>query len=212
MKRAEAGFTLIEVLVATTVLSLVLMLTVSAMRMIGQSSARVAEAVDRNDEMRAVSLFIRNTIRQATTGSGTSDGQSGGGTWASVYSSESEPAYFRGDDGAIAWLSPVSVFPGQVGRQYLQLKREDNTLILRASQYEDGAEPPDWESLGGGELVAGDVSEFRVSYRWAPGMEWSDEQPDDASLPAAVKIRLKVRERYWPDLVVALDNYSQSAL
>lgn len=211
MRRPEAGFTLIEVLVASTVLSLVLMLTVSAMRMIGSSSARVVDVVASNDEMRTVSLFLHDLVRGAATYSA-AQGGGGGGTWGAVYSQFSQSGYFEGDSRSVAWLSALPVVPGQAGKQYLRVTQDKDRLILQSVAYEEGVDTPDWSRAGDAETLLEEVSEFRVSYRWVPEDPWGVEESEDERLPAAVKLRLRVRDKYWPDLVIALDNYSAPPL
>jgi hypothetical protein len=98
--------------------------------------------------------------------------------------------------------------PGQTGRQYLRVAQDKDRLILQSIPYEEGLEAPDWNRAGDAETLLDDVSEFGVSYRWAPADPWGVEASEEERLPAAVKLRLRVNDKYWPDLVIALDNYS----
>lgn len=212
MKRSSSGFTLIEVLVATTVLSLVLMLTVSAMRMIGSSSSKVIAVVDRNDEMRTVSLFLHDVLRRAgTSGGAQGGGAGGGGTWAAAYSQHAESAYFSADETSVAWLSSSAVVPGSTGQQYLRLSREKDQLVLQSKAYEENEELPNWNIVDDSESLMEGVSDLLVSYRWSPADPWGVQKRDDASLPAAVKIRIQAQNKYWPDIVVKFDNYVSQA-
>jgi general secretion pathway protein J len=207
MKRPSAGFTLVEVMVATTVLSLVLMLTVSAMRSIGGSTTRVAEVIDRNDEMRAVSLLLQDMLRGAQRGDAAEGGGGGGGTWASVYSGELEPGYFEAGRKSVAWLSAIPLAPGQSGRQYLRLRRDNEALLIDVLPYRENDELPNWSAASSEEVLVREVSEFDLRYRWEPRGDWAAGNPDDERLPVAMKLRLKVRDRYWPDLAVAFDGH-----
>lgn len=211
MTRPSSGFTLVEVLVATTVLSLVLMLTVSAMRMIGASSSSVLAVVDGNDEMRSVSLFLHDLLRRAATIGDSQAAGSGGGTWASAYSKHAESAYFLADKSSVAWLSAGAVVPGQRGRQYLRLSRDNDQLVLQSKAYEVNDESPDWNFVDSTETLVSGVTRFSVSYRWAVNDPWGVEENDDGRLPAAIKLRVQVADKYWPDMVVTFDNYSSPA-
>lgn len=207
MNHRSAGFTLVEVMVATTVLSLVLTLAVTAMRSIGGSTARVAEVIDRNDEMRAVSLLLQDLLRPAQLGDAAAGGGGGGGTWASVYSDALEPGYFAAGEKSVAWLSAIPLAPGQSGRQYLRLRRSDDALLIDVLPYRENDEGPDWTAASAEEVLVQRVSEFELSYRWEPRGDWGPGDLDAERLPLAMKLRLKVRDRYWPDLAVAFDGH-----
>ncbi|WP_439100669.1 prepilin-type N-terminal cleavage/methylation domain-containing protein [Congregibacter sp.] len=205
MKRSASGFTLVEVLVASTVLSLVLMLTVSAMRMIGSSSSKVVAVVDRNDEMRTVSLFLHDVLRRAE-GSGAGGVPVYGGLWSQVSAQQS--SYFKGGADYVAWLASSAVIPGSNGQQYLRLSRDKGELVLQSKAYQGNEEEPDWGTVNDTKALMKGVSEFEVSYRWSPEEPWGVQDNDQPRLPAAVKIQIRSEEKYWPDIVVKFDNYS----
>ena len=59
------GFTLVEVMVALVVLSLLMLGTLSALRTFGDTQTRIKATAQQTDQVRQVSQFLRNTLRQA---------------------------------------------------------------------------------------------------------------------------------------------------
>ena len=73
------GFTLVEVVVALAVLSLIMLATVTGLRTLGNTQVAVDRQVDRVSELRAVSSFLRDSFGAAVTGSGGGGLSLGGG-------------------------------------------------------------------------------------------------------------------------------------
>src|SRR5690606_14159465 len=61
----QGGFTIVEVVVALTVLSLIVLATLTAVQTFGDTQARLETTLVRLDQMRMVSQFLRSTLRQA---------------------------------------------------------------------------------------------------------------------------------------------------
>ena len=62
------GFTLVEVMVALSILSLLLLATISALRTFGNTQVSVEKLTNRVDEVRTVSGFLRDTLQSAVVG------------------------------------------------------------------------------------------------------------------------------------------------
>ncbi|MBK6738944.1 MAG: prepilin-type N-terminal cleavage/methylation domain-containing protein [Haliea sp.] len=100
MRRAR-GFTLLEVMLALVLLSMVMVATIAAMRTLGNTQAAIEEVTGRVDEIRVVSQFLRNTIgaampvmREGRVGETTEDFADMG-------------TYFWGDRTQLVWVSPL---------------------------------------------------------------------------------------------------------
>ena len=63
----SGGFTLVEMLVALTLMSLVMLGMASAIRTMAQTEERIDVRVDRADEMRVASGFIRSVLGRLST-------------------------------------------------------------------------------------------------------------------------------------------------
>jgi general secretion pathway protein J len=59
------GFTLIEVMIALTLLSMIMVAIIAAMRTFGNTKATIQQVTNRVDEIRVVSEFLRKTIGSA---------------------------------------------------------------------------------------------------------------------------------------------------
>ena len=61
-KQRQRGFTLVEVLVVMTLLSLVVLALGSALRTTAQTEERVDQRLARNDEIRVVTGFLQSVL------------------------------------------------------------------------------------------------------------------------------------------------------
>ena len=57
-----AGFTLVEVIVALGIFSLIMLATVSGYRTLGNTASTINHMTDRTDELRSVSTFLREAF------------------------------------------------------------------------------------------------------------------------------------------------------
>ena len=76
----SAGFTLVEVMVSITVLSMILLATVTALRTFGNTQSSLQRMTHRVDEVRSVSGFLRAAIESATIAEDASGGLALGGS------------------------------------------------------------------------------------------------------------------------------------
>ena len=72
------GFTLVEVIVALAILSLVMLATVSGFRTLGNTATTISRMTDRSDELRSVSSFLRDAFENSVTGEGPGESASDG--------------------------------------------------------------------------------------------------------------------------------------
>lgn len=195
-KNRNAGFTIIEVVVALTVLSLIILATLTAVRTLGDTQARLESTLVRLDQMRMVNQFLRSTLRQAVPVNAADP---------AVFSQQGA---FQGTAGEVVLVAPMPAIEGGAGLQYMRLFLGDEGEIgIQFSPYRAGYAAPDWMSVTAYPLVD-EVELFELEYRetldgeWLPG--WGTETP---ILPQALKLRIKARDRFWPDLVVSLDQF-----
>jgi general secretion pathway protein J len=82
MPQSSRGFTLIEVIVALGIFSLIMLATVSGYRTLGNTASTIDRMTDRTDELRSVSAFLRDALENAVVGteSGGGDEMTFGGT------------------------------------------------------------------------------------------------------------------------------------
>lgn len=204
---SEAGFTLLELLAALTVLAVLMTMMFGGLRF----GARVWETGDRGlrglAELQTASGFIRRQIAQAVP----ADPGSGG---------QDVPAAFRGTEHAFRLIGPApsQFLPGGLYEMVFGISDADagpRTFSLWWRPLARGDEAAavgieaDWRTRQA-TLIEG-VSEVRISY-FGRG-EDKDEEPrwherwDTMPLPPAlVSVRVafpRGDRRVWPDLVVA---------
>lgn len=194
MKRQRSkGFTLVEVVVAITVLSLIVLATVTAMQTLGVSRQRVQQHADTVAEMRAVTQFIRRTLEQAKP----------------VYVYESgRPLgqYFYGSNSQLLFAAPLPIPGRNGGITSLRLHVDDSRQLL--VQLLDQP-TTDLQAVDEGEayLLASDITAFEVSYRENRAAPWQESWGIGGQIPSPpghVRIRIRQGERFWPTIIVAV--------
>ena len=194
--RAARGFTLVEVMVALTILSLVMLVTVTGFRTLGNTQGAITRLTDRVDEIRSVSSFLRDAFEASVIGDdrgGLSLGGSGG----------DGEGFFRLKDGAVEWRS--SMLFGEVygGSFFLRLARSGDTLVLQW-QEPVSSEPMRWDRSPS-RLVIDQLEEFSVSYlRSDDNRGWLQDWDGRKATPDSVRLSIKSSGRYWPDLIMAV--------
>lgn len=188
--RRTSGFTLVEMVVSLTILSLLTLATLTALRTLADTQTRLESTVSRLEEMRLVGRFLRDSLRQAQP----------------VLKPKSFSAYFEGDPQSLSWVAPLQGVEGVAGMQFMRVFRDGDTLQVQFQPYR--AVDPVWTGVDSHTLIE-DLQTFEVAYRseqngpWTP--QWLTDPGVPATLPQAVKLRIQAQGRYWPDLVVAPD-------
>ncbi len=192
-----AGFSLVEVVVALAILSLVMLATITGLRTLANTQVSLERMTERVDEVRSVSSFLRDTLESAAVGSGGEGGLTLGGK-------NRESAYFELTPDALTWKSTLLVGESFGGSYLLRLAREDDLLVLRWQEPDVSGQPGDW-SLAQERTLADDVQAFEISWRRDYRDAWhSDWQPGDVA--AWVRIELKAADRYWPELIMQVPH------
>ncbi|MFT4519765.1 MAG: general secretion pathway protein J [Halioglobus sp.] len=193
------GFTLIEVVIALALMSMLMVSIVAAMRTFGNTKTTISQVTSRVDEMRVVSDFLRKTLGAAmpvlreSTVEAALQGEGYSGT------------YFIGDSDQIAWVAPVLAGANLGGAYIMRLARVDDRLELTWSPYKFDLLKIDQRALKSRPLLHS-VEEFKIGYLGDYGEEWMDEWPGLHLNPVAVRLNIKVGEKYWPELVVRLSG------
>ena len=199
MRQADAalarirGFTLVEVMVALTIMTLVMLATVTGFRTLGNTQVAIERLTGRVDEMRSVSSFLRDTLNAAVIASGSGDGLSLGG-------GASEQAIFESWPNSLMWKAVILFGEGFGGSYVVRVAGEGGNLVLRWQEQNPRGELDDWNNTQSRTLVSG-LQEFSVAYRREPGGEWFSDW-DRQGTPGWVRMRIRTRDRFWPDLVM----------
>lgn len=193
MHKSPRGFTLTEVLVAISVLSLIVLATASALRTFADTQLRIERTTARLDEMRMAGGFLRNSLRQAVA----------------MSTSMEFSQYFIGRSAEVSWLGPMLAAGDVSGLHYIRIFLEDTELRIQLIPYRRAIGRPEWDGVISYRLL-GEVDQALFEYRPALGEDWTSEwSMDEMGIPQAVRLRLSVTGRFWPDMLVAIDQHGR---
>lgn len=212
MTRAR-GFTLVEMLVALSLMSLVMLGLAGALRAAAATEQRVDARLARLDAWRSQAQFLRKLFERVVF-----EGQPQALPGA-------PPARFsgllaRGD--AVVWLGILPARPGAGGRHFFRLAVESPgpetpgpTLVLRHTPWAPGLDPAavDWAATAVHGLVPGVralVVQGQGRLPSAPGLSpeaaraWQPGWPSAQVLPERLRLDLADVEGDWPPLILPL--------
>lgn len=195
-RRRHGGFTLVEVVVALTLLSLLLLGLISAMRSFGQTSTRLEAQTLANDDLRLVSSLLQRTV-----------GRSSSRVRMDAADLVNQ-AWFQGASDRLEWLGQMPARNGAGGLTHLRLELADGALMLHMAPFDGDERSPDWDRIEP-RILLDQVDSLSIRYRGVDetGAEvWFDDWREVEGLPVLVQIWLSVRGRPWPPLVLALES------
>jgi general secretion pathway protein J len=197
MTRAR-GFTLIEVIVATSLLALGLALAFASLRGAGQATVRAEQSAERQERLRAVQGFLRTQLTAAMPIPFEFDPDTGQANFLRVSPTRLEyvssmPGYLsRGGP----YLQTLELVPGPRGQ----------TLVFQHQLLgAEGPLKPEREPLVLLEGIAEARFEIRNVDQNARPMSWESQWAVSSQLPPLLRLRLRFSDpaRQWPDFVVA---------
>ena len=199
-RQAVAGFTLIEILLATVLLAAGLALAFATLSAATQTATRGEAMAQRSERQRAVEGFMRKRLTATRP-------VPFGFDQASAL-----PQRFIGDPDRMRFVADLPDYLGRGGPYLHDLQLVDGdggpelrvgfALVMAGETFEE--QPPREP-----ELLAGDLASARFRYRTLgeDGRlgEWQERWETPAQLPLQVEVVLEDRAgRPWPPLVVAL--------
>lgn len=191
--RRPAGFTLVEVVVALAILSLVMLATITGLRTLANTQGTLERMTDRVDEVRTVSSFLRDTMESSAVGAG-------GGAGLALGGSSRESAYFDMTADSLAWKSTILIGENFGGSYFVRVAREEDLLVLRWHEPDTSGQPPDWAQADERTLVA-DLQAFEIAWRKDYRDEWR-QQWEKGDVAGWVRLQVKAGDRYWPELIM----------
>ena len=197
--RHLGGFTLVEMLVAMTLLSLLVLAMGSALRATAQTEERVDQRLSRNDELRVTSGFLQSVL-----------GRVSGQRRTGITSLDESPYLLRADSKELVWVGVMPARYGAAGRQFFRLSQANSgssaALLLQFMPMDEPVLPGDWEGATT-EVLVRDLTNFSLQYQDAgqDKPEWQSAWESKERLPTHVLVSLATRSSgVWPPLVVAM--------
>lgn len=195
--RRRAGFTLVEVLVAISLLSVVMLGLGSALRTMAQAEQKIDDRLARADEMRMAAGFIRASLARVSLRRVTPP-------------PPARPAVlFAAGPEAVAWVGVMPARFGAGGRYFFRLALEPlqdgAALVVRFQPWADQPAFPDFSQAEARVLVR-DVQRAQLRYldtavsppAWLPGWTATDRVPE------RVLLDIETRLGAWPPLFLPL--------
>ena len=192
----QSGFTLVELLVAITILAAVLAAVTGSVRVSSQLASSVTERAHSVDRQVQIRSFLRRQLRQASATKITeSDGR--------------EHVAFSGASRSISFVASLPEAAATGGLHQLTLQVEDNggqqDLVLLHKPFLPQLNNSGWDETGREVLLEG-MERIEFSYLGEDplGGFWSDDWDNPDLRPALIRIRFASRDRQeWPHIVVA---------
>jgi general secretion pathway protein J len=203
--RDQSGFTLVELMVAITILAMVMGAvtgTVSVSTKMASNILERSHSVDRQIQIRS---FLRRELQQAMTTPVTED-------------NGRKHVAFSGLPQSISFVAPLpeSASIGGLHRLTLQVEEHEDSesLVLLHEPFLPQLRPGAGQDDVSREVLLEGMESIEFSYIRddSPSSRWSGNWDDPARLPALIQIRFGSRDRdAWPNFVVAPRIHSQQS-
>ena len=192
----RSGFTLLEVLIATSILGILLVLLFGSLRICTRSWNAGEKHIKSVSQMTVIQNFFRSHLSSAL--------------FLSSYNDEDPVVFFRGGPHSIQFISVLPASAGRKGPHLFEIELEDRgDAVLNASLSPFFPAIDDPEDLQDKIEILTNIKNFELAY-WGikesgDEPEWHDEWEDVAFLPQMVKIDIELENaNAWPTLIVAL--------
>ncbi len=204
LTKTVRGFTLIEVLIAMTLLSIMVVLLFASLKICAESWEKGERKIEAVNEVAIVYQFFQRHLSTARP------------LWDDFSDATQKTFAFHGDAQSFQF---VGEFPASAGRGGLQLfsiqledARQDNGQVI-GTQISVTLTPffpvPDSQNMAKEQVtLLKNVRQFSVSYLGiddSAELSWQNEWLDKETLPQLVKINIeRDDDMYWPEMIVDL--------
>ncbi len=198
-RQLSKGFTLIEVLIAMTLLSIMVVLLFTSLKICAQSWEKGENKMSDVNEVAVVYNFFQRHLPSAMP------------LWNDFSETQERSFAFQGTKQSLQF---VSVFPASAGKSGAQLfslepQQKDNEQIINVSitPFYPVAEGEQWHKEEA--ILLRHVEDFSLSY-FGPAEEgagsiWQEEWQAKNGQPQLIKINISTTNGiYWPEMIIAL--------
>ena len=194
----QQGLTLVELLVAMVLLSMLMLGMASALRSMAMVEERVDLRLERSDEFRIATGFLNTVLGRLSARK------------VMTPLKEGESSYlFAGSEEAVAWRGIMPARHGAGGQTFFRLALEqvqgERALVIRFVPLGDKFAFPDWSQAQSRVLVH-DVTSLAFGYEDAKGPSpvWLGQWGSAEDLPPRVRIELTTQAGEWPIWVIPM--------
>ena len=200
----QAGFTLLELLIALTLMGLLLAMLYGGLHIGNRSWNAGEQRAEQFNELRIVHDFIRRQIRQSLA--------------LFHITEDGRVLAFTGETERLRIVTPMLQHLGRGGLYFVEFdvvaSDPGDLLRMRWQPFHPGRE--DGERLGDDSeepedtILLSGVEDVKWSYFGQVSVgedpEWSDKWENLTQLPMLLRLNLNIRGEPWPDLVVRVFN------
>jgi len=200
--KKHTGFTLIEVIIAMTLLSLILVLLFSTIFTANKSWQSTERKIAHNDETRIVAQFIQRQVTQMTPL-----------LW---FDNKKRKLIFSGKNNEISFTTTLPAHRGGGGVQLVTLKINNtddmNHLDLYYSHASGDVFPIENDNFEQVTLLE-DIEDIEFAYfgreKADQTPQWQDEWQNDQFLPLLISIKIQGTEKNqdWPELKIPFHSH-----
>ncbi len=193
--RGVAGFTLVELLIAIALFGLILTGLYSGLRMATRASAAGEAHATDNDELRAVTGFLRFELGQV---------------YPLVFSDEDDQeVIFEGEPDRLSFVARLPQHRGVEGAYLICLVEDQDRLVLRYRLTRPDRNYLFDSGCAGKEVVlVPAIDKLELGYYGKRGRtaRFYSRWDDPERLPKLLRLRIRPKGRgvYWPDLIVPI--------
>lgn len=192
---SSRGFTLVELIVVLVLLSLVTLTLASAMRTAAQTEERVDARLERIDDLRIASNFLRAVLGRVSAQKRVGALESGSSRY-----------YFAGAASEVQWVGVMPARYGTGGRYHFRLYlADDQTLLLQYLPWRGGVPQLNWSSAPSTSLATG-VKTLSFKYEDAVDepVQWGAPWTVLDRMPTRIAVTVQTVYGDWPELIVPL--------
>lgn len=207
----QSGFTLLELLVVMSLLSIIMVGLAGALRTMAQTESRIDQRLERLDEIRTARGFLQQTL-----------GRVSGLKLDAPDATGKQIIPFLATPDSLSWVGIMPARPNVGGRHFFRLTTEDTTtgraLVLRFLAWNPDIVFPDWSTAESRVLILG-INQMNVQAQglpprgqntdltWPTG--WQSGWPVPDTLPEQVRLSLVDAQGDWPEWTIALQALPQ---
>ncbi|MBL1140415.1 MAG: prepilin-type N-terminal cleavage/methylation domain-containing protein [Proteobacteria bacterium] len=198
----DSGFTLIEVIIAMTILSLILVLLFSTLFTANRSWQSTERKISQNDELRLVGYFIQRQLSQNVPL-----------MWVSK---EERRLIFEGKSNELRFTSSLPAHRGGGGIQIITLKvnQTDNAshLDLHYRNANTDSSPFKDHETDEKTTLLENIDAIELSYFGSDKIDedpvWRDEWQNDELLPIMISLKVYISDKsqHWPEIKIPLHS------